>query len=150
MTQVNDLGDVSTSASARPPCALAADATMDRPSPEPGGFPVRPVEAAKRLEQPGYLVRRDAPAVGDGQLGDARVGVGAGEHLAAGHVVPYGVVDEFAGQPFQEVSPATCTSFSGVDPDLPGRGGRADQVAGVFDRGGRHRFRNRTDPGDAV
>jgi hypothetical protein len=25
---------------------------------------------------------------------------------------------------------------SGVDPDLPGRGGRADQVDGVFDRGG--------------
>ena len=94
-------------------------------------------EAAKRLKQPGYLVWRDAlAAVGDGQLGNARVGPCACEHPAAGYVVPHGVVDEVAGQPFEEhsVSGDLHVLQRGVDPDLPGRGGRADQVDGVFDR----------------
>jgi hypothetical protein len=48
---------------------------------EPGAWPgTGPAgEAAERLEQPGYLVGGDVlSAVGDGELGGARVGPGAG------------------------------------------------------------------------
>src|SRR6185437_16998140 len=91
------------------------------------------------LEQPGYLVAGDVfAAVGDGELGGARVGPGGGQHPAAGHVVLDGVVDEVGGQPFeQDPVPGDLGVLQcGVDPDLPGRGGRAELVDGVFDRGG--------------
>jgi hypothetical protein len=96
-------------------------------------------KAAERLEQPGYLVCRDLlAAVGDGDFGDARSGPGAGQHPSPGHVVPDGVVDEVAGQPFeQDPVPGDLRGLKcRADLDLPGLGGRADQVDGVFDRGG--------------
>src|SRR5579863_3389172 len=83
-------------------------------------------EAAERLEQPGYLVGGNVlAAVGDGELGGARLGPGAGQDPAASHVVLDGVVDEVAGQPFdQQPVPGDLGVLQrGVDPDLPGRGG---------------------------
>jgi hypothetical protein len=52
--------------------------------------------------------------------------------------VPDGVFDEVADQPFkQDPVPGDLGVLQrGADLDLPGRGGRADQVDGVFDRGG--------------
>jgi hypothetical protein len=69
-------------------------------------------------------------AVGDDQFGEARDVPGAGQDPAAGHVVPYRVVDEVADQPFEQhpVPGHLHVLQRGVDPDLPGGGGGADQV----------------------
>ena len=126
-------------ASAWPPCALATDATMDSPSPEPGRGPVRPERRRNGSNSPVTSSSGDVlAAVGDGEFGDARFGPGAGQHPAGGHVVLDGVVDEVGDQPFeQDPVPGDARALQrGADLDLPGRGGRGDQVDGVFDRGG--------------